>query len=47
MYISLYRLRYLPPKTCPEDFTDKTYQSQLPHYARATAAQVKPVNWPL
>ena len=36
----LFRLHYLPPKGQPEDFTDKTYQSQLPLHARSTAAQV-------
>ncbi|KAL5460490.1 hypothetical protein EMCRGX_G033941 [Ephydatia muelleri] len=32
-------LHYLPAKTHPHDFTDATYQTQLPPYARSTAAQ--------
>ena len=34
------RLRYVPSKTAPEDFTDSTYQTQLPPYARSTTSQV-------
>lgn len=32
-------LHYLPAKSHPHDFTDATYQTQLPPYARSTAAQ--------
>lgn len=49
------RLHYLPAKTHPHDFTDATYQTQLPPYARSTAAQVTQITlmefdkseWPL
>ncbi|XP_003387695.1 PREDICTED: spermatogenesis-associated protein 4-like isoform X2 [Amphimedon queenslandica] len=37
--LTLKELKYLPAKCTPDDFTDRTYQSQLPLYARATASQ--------
>ena len=35
-----HRLHYLPAKNRPQDFSDSSYQSQLPPHARSTAAQV-------
>ncbi|XP_064405626.1 spermatogenesis-associated protein 4-like [Halichondria panicea] len=32
-------LHYLPAKGCPTDFSDSSYQSQLPLHARSTTAQ--------
>ena len=36
----MYRLHYLPASGHPHNFSDSSYQSQLPPYARSTAARV-------
>ncbi|XP_041378766.1 spermatogenesis-associated protein 4-like [Gigantopelta aegis] len=42
--LTLKELRYVPSKTTPEDFTDSTYQTQLPPYARSTTSQAIKTN---
>ena len=43
--LCFHRLHYLPAEGRPNEFNDRTYQSQLPLYARSTTARVGTIWW--